>query len=169
MPNPIYVWFTGVKQGAIDGWGSWSGEDDQRGREGSSLVQEFEHKITIPRDPQSGLASGRRKHHPVQIVKRMDKASPKLYQALCEGERFSEVVFKWYRIDEKGAGGQVHYFTTTLEEAVLTEMKDWFPITADEGKAQYSHFESLAFTYRKIKWAWEDGTKIETEDDWKAG
>ena len=168
MPNPIYGWFEGVKQGSIEGHGSWPGEDDQAGREGSSLVQMFEHEITIPRDPQSGQASGRRVHHPVRIVKRIDKASPKLYQALCTGERFNKVEFKWFRIDPTGAGGQQHYFTTQLEEAVLVSMKEWFPITSDSSKGDYSHFEDCCFTYRKIIWTWEDGG-IQTEDDWKAG
>jgi type VI secretion system secreted protein Hcp len=168
MPNPIYVWFTGVQQGKIEGWGSWTGEDDQVGREGSSLVQQFNHDVTIPRDPQSGLASGRRVHHPIQIVKRIDKASPKLFQALTQGERFSDVTYKWYRIDQSGAGGQQHYFTIKLEEAVLVSMKQWFPITSDSARSNYSHFEDIAMTYRKIIWTWEDGG-IQTQDDWKAG
>ena len=104
MPNPIYGWFEGQKQGKIEGWGSWPGEDDQTGREGASLIQQFNHEITIPRDAQSGLASGRRVHHPVQLVKRIDKSSPKLFQALCQGERFPKVEFKWFRIDPTGAG-----------------------------------------------------------------
>jgi len=168
MPNPIYGWFEGQKQGKMEGWGSWPGEDDQTGREGASLIQQFEHEITIPRDAQSGLASGRRVHHPVRIVKRIDKASPKLLQAECQGERFPKVEFKWYRIDPTGAGGQVHYFTTMLEEAIIVGMKTWFPITADSTKNDYSHFEDVLFTYRKIVWRWEDGG-IETEDDWKSG
>jgi len=167
MPNPIYVWFTGVNQGKIEGWGSWAGEDDQQGRDGSSLVQQFNHEVSIPRDPQSGMASGRRVHHPIQFVKRIDKASPKLFQALCQGERFSDVHFKWYRIDQSGAGGQQHYFTIQLEEAVLVSMKQWFPITADSSRGNYSHFEDCSMTYRKITWTWEDGG-ITMQDDWKA-
>jgi type VI secretion system secreted protein Hcp len=166
MPNPIYVWFTGNKQGKFGGHGSWGGEDDQKGREGSSLVQQFSHEISMPRDPQSGLPSGRRVHHPVQIVKRIDKASPRLLQALTTGERFSDVTYKWYRIDPMG--GQQHYFTIQLEEAVLVGMKEWFPITADNTRSTYSHFEDVAMTYRKITWTWVDGGVTST-DDWKEG
>ena len=168
MPNPIYAWFTGVAQGPIEGFGSWTGEDDQAGREGSSLIQQFDHEIVIPHDSQSGLPSGRRQHQPVRIVKRIDTASPGLYQALCQGERFTEVLFHWYRIDTSGVGGQQHYFTIRLEDAVIVDMKAWFPITSDKEKADYAHFEDVQFTYRKIEWTWEDGG-ITTEDDWKAG
>lgn len=166
MANPIYAWFTGVTQGPIEGWGSWLGEDDQTGREGSSLIQAYSHEVTIPRDPQSGMASGPRVHHPVNITKRIDKASPKLYKALTSGERLSEVVIKWYRIVQAGGGGQEHYFTTKLEEAVIVGLKQWFPITMDASKRDFSHLEDVQLTYRKIIWTWVDGG-IESEDDWK--
>jgi type VI secretion system secreted protein Hcp len=167
MANPIYIWFKGVTQGPIEGWGSWAGEDDQMGREGSSLVQAFSHEVTIPRDPQSGMASGRRVHHPLVITKRIDKASPKLYMALTKGERLTEVTVKWYRIVQAGGGGQEHYFTTKLEEAVIVSIKDWFPITMDPQKRDYSHLEDISLTYRSITWTWEDGG-ITSTDDWRA-
>lgn len=166
MANPIYIWFEGVTQGKIEGWGSWKGEDDQTGREGSSLVQAFEHEITIPRDSQSGMASGTRVHKPIKITKRIDKASPKLYKALCTGERLKSVEVKWFRINQSGGGMQEHYFTTKLEEAVIVSMNQWFPITADPTKRDYSHLEEVQLTYRKIIWTWVDGG-IEAEDDWK--
>ena len=168
MANPIYIWFKGVTQGPIEGFGSWAGEDDQTGREGSSLVQAFSHEVTIPRDPQSGMASGRRVHHPLTITKRLDKASPKLFKALTQGEHFSEVTVKWFRIVQAGGGGQEHYFTTKLEDAVIVSIKQWFPITMDTTKRDYSHLEDVSLTYRKIVWTWVDGG-IESEDDWRAG
>jgi type VI secretion system secreted protein Hcp len=104
-------------------------------------------------------------HHPVRVIKRIDRASPKLYQALCQGERFKNVTFRWYRT-KAGAGKQEHYFTTVLEDAILVNMKEWFPITVDKEKDTYSHFEDLSFTYRRILWTWEiDG--IEAQDDWQ--
>ena len=165
MASPIFAWFEGVVQGKIEGWGSWPGEDDVKDREGASLIYQLEHEVTIPRNPQSGLPSGQRVHHPVRVIKRIDKASPKLYQALCQGERFKNVTFRWYRT-KAGAGKQEHYFTTVLEDAILVNMKEWFPITVDKEKDTYSHFEDLSFTYRRILWTWEiDG--IEAQDDWQ--
>jgi type VI secretion system secreted protein Hcp len=165
MATPIFGWFDGVVQGKIEGWGSWPGEDDIKDREGSSLIYQLEHEITIPRNPQTGLPAGQRVHHPVRVIKRIDKASPKLFQALCQAERFKTVTFKWYRT-KAGSGKQEHYFTTELQDAILVGMKDWFPITVDQDKESYSHFEDLALTYRRIRWVWEiDG--IEAIDDWQ--
>jgi type VI secretion system secreted protein Hcp len=166
MATPIFGWFEGSSQGPIEGWGSWPGEDDVKDREGSSLIYQLEHEIKIPRNPQSGLPSGQRVHHPVRIIKRIDKASAKLAQALCQAERFKKVEFKWYRANAV-SGKQEHYFTTRLEEAMLVEMKEWFPLTVDEDKAHYSHFEDLAFTYRRIHWIWHIGGTVEAYDDWK--
>jgi len=118
MPSPIYAWFEGANQGAIEGWGSWPGEDDQEGRDGSSLIQQFDHEMTIPRDPQSGLASGRRVHHPVRIVKRLDKASPKLYKSLVTNNIIPTVTITH---TVSGAdGGEEPYLTYTLEEVVVS-------------------------------------------------
>lgn len=166
MPNPIYVWIKGSKQGVIGGHGSWSGEDDQKGRENSSLVQEFGSNVLIPTDPQTGQASGRRRHEPIVFTKRIDKASPKLLQALATGETLTEVRFEFYRVDPMG--GQQKYYTIKLEQAVLVDIKQWFPITADHTRANYSHLETVSLTFRKIIWTWVDGG-IESQDDWQTG
>jgi len=120
MANPIYIWYKGVTQGPIEGFGSWAGEDDQKGKEGSSLVLSLTHEVTSPRDSATGLASGRRIHQPLTITKRIDKASPKLYMALTKNEQLSEVTVKWFRVVQAGGGGQEHYFTTQLFGAVVT-------------------------------------------------
>ena len=168
MANPIYIWYTGVTQGPIEGFGSWVGEDDQTGKEGSSLVLSLSHEVTSPRDANTGLASGRRIHQPLTITKRIDKASPKLAMALTKNEQLSEVVVKWFRVVQAGGGGQEHYFTTKLVNAVVTNIKQWFPIISDPTKREYSHLEDVSFSYRKIIWTWEDGG-ITCEEDWQAG
>ncbi len=83
----------------------------------------MDHKIHIPRDPQSGLPSGKRIHGPLAIDKEVDKASPMLQQALCSGEHLSEVTIKHYRIDDTGV--EEHYFTITLENAIIVEMEPY--------------------------------------------
>jgi type VI secretion system secreted protein Hcp len=148
----------GENQGKIEG------SCDMQGREGTILVYEMDHDIHIPRDPQSGLPSGKRIHGPLSIVKEYDKASPKLYQALCTGERMKNVTIKWYRIDPKGA--EEHYFTHILENAIIVEMKPYMPMAFVKENEPYRHMEKVSYTYGKIKWTWEvDG--IESEDSWQ--
>jgi type VI secretion system secreted protein Hcp len=155
---PAHLEIQGETQGKIEG------TCDMAGREGTIIVYAMDQLIHIPRDPQSGLPSGKRVHGPMTITKEFDKASPKLYQALCTGEHLT-VTLRWYRIDK--AGNEEHYFTHSLEDAIIVSMKPYMPIAFLEENEPYRHMEELSFTYRKIKWTWEiDG--IESEDSWSA-
>ena len=158
MPMPAYLTLEGEKQGKIDG------SCEQEGKEKTIIIQAFKHEVYIPRDPQSGMATGKRVHNPLSIVKTYDKSSPKLYLALVKGEHMKSVVIKWYRI--KPTGEEEHYFTTKLEDAIIVSMKPWMPNCLDPSSESFTHMEEVSFTYRKAIWTWEpDG--IEAEDDWK--
>jgi type VI secretion system secreted protein Hcp len=157
MPMPCHLTLEGEKQGKIEG------SCDMKGREGTILVYAMNHDVHIPRDPQSGLPSGKRIHGPLSIVKEFDKSSPKIYQALCSGEHMKNVKIKWYRIDKTGS--EEHYFTHTLEDAIVVSVKPYMPLAFLKENESYRHMEEVAYTYKKIKWTWEpDG--IESEDSW---
>jgi len=157
MPMPFHMEVEGENQGKIEG------SCDMEGREGTIMAYAMDHAVHIPRDPQSGLPSGKRIHGPLKVMKEFDKASPKLYQALCTGEHMKNVALKWYRID--ATGSEEHYFTHTLEDAIVVEIKPYVPVAFLPQNEAYRHMEEVSFTYKKIKWAWEpDG--IESEDSW---
>jgi type VI secretion system secreted protein Hcp len=159
MPVPAHMTLEGENQGKIEG------SCTIQGREGTILVQAFDHQVYIPRDRQTGASTGNRVHNPMTIVKSYDKSSPKLYQALASGEKMKTVEVKWYRIDPKGK--QEHYFTTALEDATLVSIKPTMPNCLSPTSEPFMHMEEVSFTYRKAKWKWEpDG--IESEDDWQA-
>lgn len=157
MPMPAHMELEGKNQGKIEG------SCEMQGREGTILVYAMNHKLHIPRDTHSGLPTGKRVHEPLTILKEFDKSSPKLYQALCTGEQFSNVTIKWYRIDPSGT--EEHYFTTKLEDAIIVDMKPFMPETFLPANEPFKHMEQVSFTYSKIVWTWEpDG--IEAEDSW---
>jgi type VI secretion system secreted protein Hcp len=159
MPHPFHMAVTGTTQGNIT-----QGCSDMQGREDTVLCQALEHEVYIPRDIQTGLPTGKRVHRALQISKEFDKSSPKLYQALCTGERMTEVVFKYYRIAP--AGNEEHYFTIKLQDAIIVSLKPWIPNCLDPDKANMRHMEDLSFTYSHIFWTWEpDG--VEAEDQWQ--
>ena len=157
MPMPFHMTVEVTTQGTIEG------SCDQQGREGTILCQAYDHQISIPRDPQTGLPVGKRVHHPLVVTKVFDKSSPKLAQALTSGERLT-VELKWYRIDPTGV--EEHYYTIKLEDAIVVSIKGWTPNCLDPVKESFSHMEDVAHTYTKIIWTWvADG--IESEDSWK--
>jgi len=158
MPMTSHMEVTGKNQGKMDG------SCDMEGREATILVYAMDHRIHIPRDPQSGLPSGKRIHGPLTIEKETDRSSPMLKQALCSGEQLSEVVIKKYRIDPTGT--EEHYYTITLEDAIIVEVVPYMPLAFLTENEPYRHMEKVSFTYSKIKWKHEiDG--IESEDSWK--
>jgi type VI secretion system Hcp family effector len=70
-----------------------------------------------PRDTESGMALGKRAHKPLVIVKEMDAASPKLYEAVTTGKHFPSALVetgeRQYRLydvviasAEKSGGGK---------------------------------------------------------------
>jgi type VI secretion system secreted protein Hcp len=156
MPMPGNLTITGETQGVIEG----SCELDNR--EGSILVQAFDHVVEIPTD-ERGVASGRRMHHPISITKEIDRSTPMLYQALCTGELLTEVVLDWYRVD--GTGDNELYFTIELKNAMVTRIHPWVPNVLDRSNENLRHMEDVSIAYESIIWTWTpDG--VEYEDSW---
>jgi type VI secretion system secreted protein Hcp len=157
MALPAYLTLTGERQGPI------VGSCKQKGREDTILVQAVDHEVSIPRDSQTGLATGKRVHHPLTILKAVDRSSPLLYMALTSGEHMKAAEIKWYQINEKGQ--EENYFTTSLEDAIIVSVKAFKKNCQDPAQAHLGDMEEVSFTYRKIIWrAIRDG--VESEDDW---
>jgi len=156
MAIPCGLKIVGENQGEIEG------ACDIPSREGSMLVYEVDHCVELPTDNR-GVSSGRRLHRPLTVTKEIDKASPMILQALCTGERLSEVCLEYYRIDEVGT--EELYYTVMLSNALVSKVKPWVPNSLDATKTGFRHMEDISFIYEKIRWTWElDG--IEYEDVW---
>ncbi len=159
MAMPCHLSLNGNTQGKIEG------SCDISGREGTILVYSMDHLINIPRDTHTGLPTGKRIHGALKITKEIDKSSPKLFQALSSGEQFSEVLLDYYRISPQGT--EEKYYTIKLENAIIVDVRAWFPETLVKNNEPFKHMEDVSFSYEKIIWTWvPDG--IEAEDSWSA-
>lgn len=167
MPIPAYMSIEGVTQGMITE-GALSEESIgslyQEGHDDQFLVQAFEHKIYIPRDIQSGQPSGVRVHQPLMVTKIFDKCSPLLYQALVTGESLT-VELEWYRTSSEGT--QEHYFTQSLEGAVIVDIEAMMPNCQDPANGHFTHLEKISLSYSTIRWE-HVVCGIEGGDDWRA-
>ena len=156
MPTPGNLTIIGSEQGEIEG------SCDMDDRDGTILVQAWNHVVEIPTDSR-GLTTGRRVHRPMVLTKEIDKSTPMLYQALCTGEKLTEVKLDWYRLD--GAGDEELYFSILMENALISKINPWIPNVLDKNNAGFRHMEDINIIYEKIVWTWEpDG--IEYEDAW---
>jgi len=166
MPIPAYMSVEGVTQGVITE-GSLSEESVgslyQEGHDDAFMVQALEHKIIIPRDVQSGQPSGVRVHQPMTVTKVFDKSSPLLYQALVTGESLTCEI-EWYRTSSEGT--QEHYFTHSLEGAIIVGIEAIMPNCQDPSNGHFTHLEKISFSYSTITWTHEIAG-IEGADDWR--
>jgi len=154
---PAFMSITGANQGLI------LGSVDLEGHEGTIMVYAHDHIVDCEINERTGQVMARHQHHPLSIVKEIDKSSPKLYQALATGERLSDVTILWYRLTYLGS--EEHYFTIYLEDARIVSIRSCTPSALDLGLTNYGPVEEVSFVYRKIRWTWElEG--IEFEDSW---
>lgn len=167
MPTPAYIQITGIVQGLItkDAFTADSvGNIYVQGHEDQMLVQEFEHSVTVPTDPQSGQPSGQRVHKPFVFTVAANRAVPLLYNALASGELLPKVELKWYRTSVEGK--QEHFFTTSLEDAVIVQISKKLLHTQDPRSAPFTQLISVSLAYRKIQWE-HNASGTSGADDWR--
>lgn len=167
MSTPAYISIEGKTQGNItkDAFTADSvGNIFVEGHEDQILVQEIEHRVTTPTDPQSGQPSGQRVHKPFVFTSALNKASPLMYQALATGEMLPTVEVKWYRTSIDGK--QEHFFTTKLEDATIVDINTVLPHAQDSSKSGYTQLIKVSMAYRKITWT-HTVAGTEASDDWR--
>jgi type VI secretion system secreted protein Hcp len=145
-----YLQLKGQKQGAIQG------DTKLKGREGWLPIIAINHEVVSPRDPASGLATGKRQHKPLVLTMELGKASPQLYTAMFSGEVFSELALSVFAPEDKAA--KTPLYTFTLSNASISEIKI---VTPEGGQPEMR----VGFTYQKITTVWKDGNIVST-DDW---
>lgn len=160
-PNgTVLMRLTGQQSGDI------LGEVTQKGREGMHAILAFSHEIVSPRDPASGLPSGKRQHHPFRVVKLLNRATPTLLNVLSKNELLTTVIVDVWAPSATGA--EVKVITYTLTNAHLISIRPWMPNTSDATARGYPPAEELAFTYETLKVSYPTGPS-EAQDDWTGG
>jgi type VI secretion system secreted protein Hcp len=150
MAMQAHMWIEGSKQGKIDG------PSKIKGREKSFEVLAFDHQVTLPFEARTGMVAGKRVHYPLVVLKTVDEATPKLYKAITNGEHL-KVEVRWYRPHPDGGAAEQHYFTTKLENAVLTAIKESIPNVSESKGTTLGHLEQLSFIYNVITWTFQGG------------
>ena len=167
MPIPAWMKIEGRIQGAIT---EGAGSDDSIGGLGQTqnedmcLIWSWDHSIVTPTDRASGMATGKREHHPVNVTKLVDKCSPMIYTAICRNEKcdIEVIFFKMHK------SAETHFFTIKLYEAIISQVRTWMPIITDPLQGHLQFMEDLSIRYRKIEWT-NVITSTTSEDDWKEG
>jgi len=137
------------------------------GKEDSISVISISHELVSPRDPATGLPTGKRQHKPLAIVKLIDRSTPLLYRALVTNEKMTTFNLAFY-VTPPG-GQEVKQFTIDLVNAnifFLNQVKQNSNSTPELMK--FAEYEEVSFTYQKIIWTWSNGINdlSTSQDDW---
>ena len=159
MALNAYLNLKGQKTGDI------KGSVTQKGREGKIMVIAVSHEIVSPRDPASGLPTGKRMHKPMVITKELDKSTPLLYNVLVNNENITEWQLQFWQPSATGAEKQ--HFTIKLTNANIASIAMRLPNNKHPDLMKFETYEEIAFTYQKIEWTWMDGG-ITAMDDWES-
>ncbi|MCW1884188.1 type VI secretion system tube protein Hcp [Luteolibacter flavescens] len=123
---------------------------------GAIEVLGYQHEITTPRDPASGLPTGRRMHRPMSIVKAIDKATPMIHQLFARNSKCDEIILKFWRNDPK-TGKKTQYYTISMKDCFIIEVRDWKPNARDLSADRAGDLQEVMFTYKEITWTYGEG------------
>lgn len=154
---------TGEVQGAIEGGSTISG------REGLIEVIEYGHSFSQAVDNATGKPAGKTQHRTVRLIKAVDKATPKLTQALVDKEKLTSVVFRFYR--PTPGGFEEQFYTVELFNAYVVNVSQSSRTYGDDdwtAAVPVPPNETLTISYEKIIWTFENGG-ISAEDNWAQG
>jgi type VI secretion system secreted protein Hcp len=139
------------------------GSVTQKGREGKILVMGAMHEIVAPRDPASGLPTGKRMHKPFTVLKELDRSTPLLFSILCNNENIASAVIQFWQPSPTGVEKQ--HYTVQLTNANISSIHLKMPNTRHPKLTRLPQYEEVSFTYQRIEWIWTDGN-LSGSDDW---
>ena len=136
---------------AFANFGDIKGESTDKEHKDWVAVLSFDHGVAQPPSVTQKSAGGRSaeevNHKEFSIVKLLDAATPKLYEAACKGTHLPEVVVELWR-----AGGDkpVKYMEFKMKEVLISGVISNGDST---GTAQFPT-ETIKLTYGTIEWTY---------------
>lgn len=124
-------------------------------------VQAYTHEVISPRDPASGLPTGKRQHMPFKIVKRVNNSSPVLMDKLVKNSTISSVELNLVATDPNGE--EYVSYVYKLENVKVVGIRNWAPNNYEPSVSSYPAFEEVTFTYQTITWESKDGKTVATD------
>ena len=113
----------------------------------------------------AGQPIGRNNHHPISILKRIDRSSVKLFRAMRNTEPCT-AVFRFYRPNPIGDGTTQQFYTVTLEDAFITGIRQEVPNTMDTSTSMLAPMERISLTYNAIIETY-NAVPDECGDEWR--
>jgi type VI secretion system secreted protein Hcp len=121
--------------------GVFKGDITAKGHEDEINVLDYQFSVTSPRDPATGLPTGRRQFQPVMITKQLNSSSPEILNALDTNENLTSVVINFFQTTKTGA--EVNFYRVKLTDATISADK--------QSSSGSTVVEQVSFTFRRIE------------------
>jgi type VI secretion system secreted protein Hcp len=135
---------------AFANFGDIKGESTDKDHKDWVLITQFDYEIVQPASITQKTAGGRTaeavQHSEFKIVKLLDAATPKLYEAACKGTHLPEVVIECWR----AGGDPVKYFEVKLKEVLISGVVS----NGNPKGDQQFPTETVKMTYGAIEWTY---------------
>jgi len=157
MTYQVYITVTGSKQGAFKGGST------QKGREGKIHAAAVNYGVTIPRDNNSGLATGKRIQKPVAFSIEWDSCSPLFFSAAYANETLTSVLIEYFAAGKDGLEKLDH--TVKLKNASISDITESYA-TAINGIADGRDLQTVSMTFQSIEIT-SNVSNSTAIDDWR--
>jgi type VI secretion system secreted protein Hcp len=160
MAQQFFATIVGATQGPFKGQGTGPDADKIPG-------VAFDYGLTVPFDPATGLAAGKRQYKPVVFTMEWGAASPQILQAAASNEILKSVLFEFVDVDAQGVESVT--FTVSLANAAISGFDGSVHIGQTGGPVvDDRELTVVEFTFEKITVTSTAGGTTAT-DDWVSG
>ena len=161
MAYAFYVTIKGAKQGDFKGEVS---RPATPGPPDAILGLAFHYEVSSPRDPATGLVTGKRQHSPIAFVKEWGASSPQLFQAAVTNEALISVAFEFFAAQPAGQGTAPFYKIALTNASVVSIKQDvQGPPPGVAGETR--DLEEVSLVFQKIEVESYAGKTV-AADDW---
>jgi type VI secretion system secreted protein Hcp len=124
-------------------------------------VRGFDHLMEYPFDMRENKGRGEPVHGGFQVTLEIDKAAPKMFEALAKKKKVKEVEVECWR-DNPSEGGSEKYFTFKLKDCRVVSARPYMPTGRNGAEDSLSHMADYRLAYREIEWTWLSGGQVPT-------
>jgi type VI secretion system secreted protein Hcp len=157
-----FMTVTGQRQGQI------KGPVTQKGRVDQIKVLDLSYAVVSPRDPASGLPTGKRSHQPVQVTVPTSRQTAQMFDAAVNNENLTSIVIDFWFLNAVnsagGSGAETKAFILKLTNANIAE----FDLNMESGIPRTDLVDQYSFTFQKIELNWIPNGGISASDNWSA-
>jgi len=137
-----------------DGGGTFfPGDAVAAGREGLIRGFQYHHARSRDFDPATGVSTSDASFAPLTFIKPIDQSTPLLQLSMTGGGIIPLVTLDFWRLDSSGSSAEVKYFTITLTDALIVDIRAWAP--ADPAETATAR-EAITMTFDTITWDFLD-------------